>query len=127
MSEHFALPRFEILDTCLHAVDLALAKRVLQSFLADDAERQLMTVNVDFLALAKTNPSFRSAIASSDLTLLDGRPLIWMARYLGLRHCERITGPDFIEAAAALSVQFGARIFLLGGSPAAAYGTRRYL
>jgi len=121
------IPRFEILGTCLHAVDAPLAKRVLRSFLADNAERQVMTVNLDFLVLARSNPQFHQTISQSDLTLLDGRPLIWMARYLGLQTCERMTGPDLIETAAAMSADSGARIFLLGGTPAAAYGTRKYL
>jgi N-acetylglucosaminyldiphosphoundecaprenol N-acetyl-beta-D-mannosaminyltransferase len=127
MTEHRAIARFEILGVPLHAVDMALAKRLLKSFLAGDIERQLMTVNIDFLALATSDEAFRKVILSSDLTVLDGRPLLWMARYLGLHECERITGPDLIEAAAALSAESGARIFLLGGSPAAAYGTRKYL
>jgi len=125
--DSITIPRFEILGTCLDAVDAPLAKRVLRSFLANNTERQVMTVNVDFLVLARANPRFHQAIRASDLTLLDGRPLIWMARYLGLRRCERMTGPDLIEAAAAISADSGVRLFLLGGTPAAAYGTRKYL
>jgi N-acetylglucosaminyldiphosphoundecaprenol N-acetyl-beta-D-mannosaminyltransferase len=108
-------------------VNRGVARDVLARLVAARAGSQIVTVNVDFLAVSRRHDKFQSIINSADLTVMDGKPLVWVARYLGIKDCERITGPDMIEAAAELSVRDGVRIFLLGGSDEAAQGTRKVL
>ncbi len=120
-------PRVRVLGTVVHAVNRAVARDVLARLVASRAGSQIVTVNIDFLAVSRRHDKFQSIINSADLTVMDGKPLVWIARYLGIKDCERITGPDMIEAAAELSVREGVRIFLLGGSEAAAQGTRKVL
>jgi N-acetylglucosaminyldiphosphoundecaprenol N-acetyl-beta-D-mannosaminyltransferase len=118
------LPRLSILGTFVHATSLGAAQRALSSFVEDRSARQIVTVNLDFLAVSYVRADFKRVINDAALTVMDGKPLVWMARYLGLRDCERVTGPDLIRAAAEISIKDGTRIFLLGGSPEAAEGTR---
>jgi N-acetylglucosaminyldiphosphoundecaprenol N-acetyl-beta-D-mannosaminyltransferase len=105
----------------LHAVDRSTAASILAGYLQDETPRQIATVNVDFLRQAHVSDAFRHVINSADLTVADGKPLVWIARYLGLKSCERITGPDIIDLCAGLSVEQGCRIFLLGGETGAAH------
>jgi len=106
---------------------LDATQKTIERYLDERKPRQIVTVNVDFLRIAKSLPEMREVINSSSLAVTDGVPLVWTGRYLGLRHCQRITGPDLIEVAARLSIQRGTRIFLLGGSEGAAEATRRRL
>jgi N-acetylglucosaminyldiphosphoundecaprenol N-acetyl-beta-D-mannosaminyltransferase len=120
-------PRFRVLDTMVHAVDRSAVGSILGRLLEDGRPHQVVTVNLDFLHKASTIPEFRDVINESDLTVPDGKPLVWMARYLGLSDCDRVTGPDVIELCARLSSERGHRIFLLGGSGGVAEKAARSL
>jgi N-acetylglucosaminyldiphosphoundecaprenol N-acetyl-beta-D-mannosaminyltransferase len=56
------------------------------------------TPNVNFLRLVRSDPEFRDAVLASDLCLIDGAPLFWIARALGLPIPERVAGSDCFEA-----------------------------
>jgi N-acetylglucosaminyldiphosphoundecaprenol N-acetyl-beta-D-mannosaminyltransferase len=107
-------PRFRVLDTYVHSVAREEVSSILHGFLSSSQPRQVVTVNIDFLRIASSSPSFNDLINGADLAVTDGRPLVWIAHYLGLSTCERVTGPDVIEACARLSAAHGYRLFLLG-------------
>ena len=81
---------------------------------------QVVTVNLDFLAIGSRNPAFRSLVNEADIVTADGVPVRWAARYLGGSLPARITGPDLIEMAVRHSQAHGSSIFLLGAAPGVA-------
>ncbi len=119
--------RFRVLDTLVHAVDCSAVEPIVGRLLEDGGCHQVVTVNLDFLRQASVSGAFRDVINAADLTVPDGKPLVWMARYLGLAPCERVTGTDVIDICARLSAERGYRIFLLGGAPGLAEAARRRL
>ena len=121
------LRSFGIFGTYVHGVNRRAARSILAQFIEAGEPRQLVTVNIDFLRIAESVPALKAVINTSALAVPDGKPLVWLARCVGLRDCERVTGPDLIEAAAALSVEQGTRLFFLGGTAEAAEGAKRAL
>jgi N-acetylglucosaminyldiphosphoundecaprenol N-acetyl-beta-D-mannosaminyltransferase len=113
-------PRIRVFETWVHGVNKQAAAEQLHSFFEERRPRQIVTVNLDFLRIARAMPAFNQVINRADLAVPDGAPLVWIARYLGLEGCERVTGPDLIEACATLSARHGYRIFLLGAAPGTA-------
>lgn len=77
------------------------------------------TPNLNFAVAARTDSSFRDTVLRSDLNLVDGMPLVWVARLLGLPVFERVAGSDLFEA---LQGQAGPpiKVYLFGGLPGAA-------
>jgi N-acetylglucosaminyldiphosphoundecaprenol N-acetyl-beta-D-mannosaminyltransferase len=77
------------------------------------------TPNLNFAIAALDDPDFRDSVLRSDLILVDGMPLVWAARLLGLPIAERVAGADVFEA---LQAHAGPPldIFLFGGPPGAA-------
>jgi N-acetylglucosaminyldiphosphoundecaprenol N-acetyl-beta-D-mannosaminyltransferase len=77
------------------------------------------TPNLNFAMTARKDPAFRSAVLHSDLSLIDGMPLVWIARLLGLPVPERVSGADVFEA---LQDHQGTplSVFVFGGPPGAA-------
>jgi N-acetylglucosaminyldiphosphoundecaprenol N-acetyl-beta-D-mannosaminyltransferase len=104
------------MGTHAHAIGRRQTTEVLSGFLRDRKPRHIVTINVDFLHQANSSPAFKQLLNGADLALLDGKPLVWAARYLGFSHSERVTGPDLIDACAELSSTEGHRIFFLGGA-----------
>lgn len=110
----------DLLDVHIDAVDLPTALQAARNAIRRRQPRQFVTVNVDFLKLAKADPAYRQLLNTADLAVADGVPLLWAARLLGHALPERITGTDLVLGCAAMAADEGYRIFLLGAAPGVA-------
>ncbi|WP_292444870.1 WecB/TagA/CpsF family glycosyltransferase [Methylibium sp.] len=57
----------------------------------------LSTPNLNFVIAAQTDAAFRNSVLHSDLSIVDGMPLVWVARLLGLPLRERVAGASVFE------------------------------
>ena len=57
----------------------------------------ISTPNLNFLITSQKDNEFRNSVINSDLSVADGKPLIWMARLLNIPLPERVAGSDIIE------------------------------
>lgn len=96
------------------------ALAVIENYVESRKPHQIVTVNIDFLHIAQTNTRFRSVLNSSDLSLADGAPLLWLSRLRGRPIPERVTGVDLIAKLAGLAAARGYGMFLLGSTPGVA-------
>lgn len=77
----------------------------------------LSTPNVNFLMTSRSDPEFRESLLMSDLCPVDGMPLVWIARLLGIPLRERLSGSDIFDALKSReSVEHKLKVFLFGGS-----------
>lgn len=58
----------------------------------------ISTPNVNFLIGTQTDYAFRQSVINSDLCLVDGMPLIWIARLLKIPIKERLAGSGLVES-----------------------------
>lgn len=79
------------------AVDLGIAARRLDASILMRRPCMLATPNVNFVASALTDPVFRNAVLTSQLSVVDGMPLVWIARLLGVPIPSRVAGSDLFE------------------------------
>src|SRR5687768_5908549 len=119
--------RLSIKGTFIHVMTLTTVENSFLHFLQERRQRQIVTVNLDFLTLAESIPELKQLINQASLALTDGAPLVWLARRLGFSDVERVTGPDLIELAARLSATQGFKIFLLGSTQHACETTKAVL
>ena len=56
----------------------------------------ISTVNLNFLALCRSSPAFRSSLRESNICTADGVAVVALCRFLGIRIPERVAGSDFI-------------------------------
>jgi len=113
-------PRVRLLGVPLHPVTADTVDRVLDEFVDSHSHRQIVTVNVDFLSVARRNARFRDVLERAHLVVPDGAPVLWALRARGSDLPSRITGPDLIRAAVRHSRAHGTRIYFLGGVPGTA-------
>lgn len=57
----------------------------------------ISTPNLNFLIASQKDSDFRDSVINSDLSVADGKPIIWMARLLNIPLPERVAGSDIIE------------------------------
>ena len=76
----------------------------------------ISTANVNFLMSGLSDSEFRESLLLSDLCLVDGMPIVWIARLLGIPIGERLAGSDLFDTLKASNAT-GRRlkVFLFGG------------
>jgi hypothetical protein len=108
--------RVRLLDIAIDPVTVAQAMAQIESYVERDQQHQIVTVNVDFVKIAQDNERFRRVVNTADLSVADGKPLLWAARWTGQELPARITGMDLVLGAAELAARRDETIFLLGAA-----------
>jgi N-acetylglucosaminyldiphosphoundecaprenol N-acetyl-beta-D-mannosaminyltransferase len=98
-------------------INVKQAARRIEAFLAAPGLHQVVTVNLDFLRLARADATFRETIDQADLAVADGMPLVWASRLAGCALPERVTGNALVDECCKLAARTGQRLFLLGARP----------
>jgi N-acetylglucosaminyldiphosphoundecaprenol N-acetyl-beta-D-mannosaminyltransferase len=76
----------------------------------------VVTPNVDHFLRWQKDVTFRKLYEQADYQLIDGVPILWLARLLGDKVSERITGVDLSIEVIRLAHQTGVAVALVGGS-----------
>lgn len=108
--------RVRLLNTSIDPVTYAEAMTEIEQYVESGRPHQLVTVNVDFVRIAQENERFRRIVNTSDLSVADGKPLLWAARWTGQELPARITGMDLVLGCAKLAVERDESLFLLGAA-----------
>ena len=75
----------------------------------------VVTPNVDHVVMAETDPTMKAAYDDAALSLVDGKPLVWLSRAMGQALPAKISGSDLIRPLIARAAKEGLRCFFLGG------------
>jgi N-acetylglucosaminyldiphosphoundecaprenol N-acetyl-beta-D-mannosaminyltransferase len=108
-----------VLGLPFDVIDLETAVCRVRSAVALRTRLFISTPNTNFVVAAMRDEAFRDSVFHSDLSLMDGMPLVWVARLMGIAIPQRVSGSDLFEAlrregAPPISVYF------FGGKPGAA-------
>jgi N-acetylglucosaminyldiphosphoundecaprenol N-acetyl-beta-D-mannosaminyltransferase len=95
--------------------------------IAEGGFHQLATANVDFIMRSIHDEELYETLASCDLVMADGAPLVWASRLLGAGLKERVAGADLVPHLARLSAQRGYRLFLLGAEEESSAGAAEWM
>lgn len=74
----------------------------------------IITVNVAILMMAREDAKLARAIENADLVVVDGKPLVWTARWLRSPVPEKVSGVDLMKRLLEAGNERGLSIFLLG-------------
>ncbi len=114
-----ALP-LALLGLVFDPVTLADAVSIVQSAALNRTRLVFATPNVNFSAGAAQDPEFRKQVLECRLSLVDGMPLVWIGRLLGLEIPERVAGSSLFEALQHSRHERPLRVFFFGGDPGVA-------
>jgi N-acetylglucosaminyldiphosphoundecaprenol N-acetyl-beta-D-mannosaminyltransferase len=79
-----------------------------------DRTRHIVTVNVAILMMAREDEKLARAIENADLVVVDGKPLVWTARWLSVPVPEKVSGVDLMKRLLEVGNDRGLSVFLLG-------------
>ncbi|MDZ7363220.1 MAG: WecB/TagA/CpsF family glycosyltransferase [candidate division KSB1 bacterium] len=112
--------RVKILGVNVDRVSLTDTVARVEKFIVERKPRLVITPNVDHLIKARKDKEFKRIYEEADLSVPDGVPLLWAAKFLGTPLVERVNGTDLFEALCARAAQRGYRVFFLGAAPGVA-------
>lgn len=107
----------ELLGAPIDRMHQEEALSTIESYVRARTPRQVATVNLDFLRIARRNAVFAETLREADLALADGMPLVWASKLAGAGLPQRIAGIDLVEAICDRGSSLGWSIFLLGAEP----------
>jgi N-acetylglucosaminyldiphosphoundecaprenol N-acetyl-beta-D-mannosaminyltransferase len=95
------------------ALSMEETERLIRQGAASRQTRILSTPNLNWVATASRDRAFRDSVLASDCSVVDGMPLVWLARLLGLPCRERVSGSDLMERLHASTHPL--RVYFFGG------------
>jgi N-acetylglucosaminyldiphosphoundecaprenol N-acetyl-beta-D-mannosaminyltransferase len=107
---------FRVLQNTIHAVQIDDVIEIFERWISHRQRSHYVALcNVHMVMEAQNNGYFFRALASADLVVPDGMPLIWAGRRHGFQLRRRVYGPDLFLKFCQTSATKGHRHFLFGG------------
>jgi N-acetylglucosaminyldiphosphoundecaprenol N-acetyl-beta-D-mannosaminyltransferase len=119
--------RIEVAGVLVDHVDERGAAETLQRFVTDGRSHQIVTVNADFVRIARHDAEYRALLNAADLAVADGMPIVWLSRLRGTPLPARIAGLELVEETCRIAAQAGIGVFLLGAADGVAEAAGRTL
>lgn len=121
MQNHDQTPlRMQILDVPVSIVTMASAITTIENWVDAGETRYVCATDVHSVMQAQNNPQHMAALASADMVIPDGTPLVWISRIRGQRGMQRVCGPDIMWHLARQGAKKGWSHYFYGGAEAVA-------
>lgn len=108
--------RMDFLNTHVDNLNMEEAVEEARKLILENRNSYVVTPNVDHIVKIEHDGLFREIYNNADLILTDGKPLIWMARWLGTPIKEKISGSDYFPRVCEMAAKEGFSVFLLGAA-----------
>lgn len=111
-----AFARTNILGVGVSAIDMAQAVAQIACWIEEGARVYVVVACVNDIMHAHRDPALRRMTNAAGMVTPDGMPLVFLSRWLGHAHVDRVYGPDLMLAASAMLAGRGCRAFYYGGA-----------
>jgi N-acetylglucosaminyldiphosphoundecaprenol N-acetyl-beta-D-mannosaminyltransferase len=93
------------------------AVRCVQAAATSRQRLVVVTPNVNFVSMASSDAQFRRTVLDSHLSLVDGMPLVWLGRRMGIPFPERVAGSSLLVRLAREQRMPPLKVYIFGGEP----------
>jgi len=108
------MSRVEILGCPADALDMEQSIAQIELWIAEKVPRQHVVINVSKVVAMRKDTQLRDIIASCDMINVDGMPIIWASRLLGIPLPCRVAGVDLFQNLIKTCAEKGYRPFFFG-------------
>jgi N-acetylglucosaminyldiphosphoundecaprenol N-acetyl-beta-D-mannosaminyltransferase len=109
------LPRVDVLGVGVCAINLTDALAAIENWIATREQHYVCITGVHGVMECQRDDALRRIHNGAGLVTPDGMPLVWLGRWQGHKHMDRVYGPDLMLACCARAMARGDRHFLYGG------------
>jgi len=105
---------YGVLGIPIDAVDLSAVVGRIGAAMRQDQPFLISTPNLNFLVTSQSDGELRESLLRSDLCPVDGVPIVWISRLLGIPIQMRVAGSDIFDRLK-LEASSSVKVFLFGG------------
>jgi len=112
--DDFSRDVYGVLGIPIDAADLSAVVQRIGAAMRQDRPFLISTPNLNFLVTSQSDSEFRESLLQSDLCPVDGAPIVWISRLLGIPLQMRVAGSDIFDRLK-LEQPSSVEVFLFGG------------
>ena len=99
----------------------------IERFIETGKKSYVVAVNVDVIMKIEKDSHLKEITDKADLTLVDGKPLVWISKWIKSPVREKISGSDMIPVLCERAAEKGYSIFIIGGKEGIAEQAKKNL
>jgi N-acetylglucosaminyldiphosphoundecaprenol N-acetyl-beta-D-mannosaminyltransferase len=99
MSGEPMISHSDILGVQVSAIDMGMAIETISSWIALASRKYVCVTSVHGIMESTRSEELRRILNAAGMVTPDGMPLVWLLKWAGLRHVDRVYGPDLMLAA----------------------------
>ena len=116
-----------LLNTYVNNIDMVEAIDEICRLIDEKKKSYVVAVNTDVIIKIENDEYLKKISDEADLTLVDGKPLIWISKWLKRPIKEKISGSDLVPKLCQTAAEKGYTIFIIGGKDGVADSARANL
>lgn len=111
-----SLNRVRFMNTYIDDVTLSEAVKHIEECIDNKVIGQVITPNVDQIVRIEWDEYFKKICENCELLLVDGHPLMWIAKLYGHPFKQKIPGSDLVPILCKMAAKKGYKVFFLGAA-----------
>ena len=105
-----------LLNTFVNSVSMDETLQEICDLVEENKKSYVVAINVDVVMKIEKDNYLKKITDEADLTLVDGKPLIWIAKWHKHPVKAKISGSDLVPALCRVAEEKGYSIFIIGGA-----------
>lgn len=104
-----------LLNTFVNNIDMQEAIQAIDKMIESEEKSYIIPINVDVVMKIETDTYLKKIVLDADMVLVDGKPLIWIAKWHKHPVKTKISGSDLVPLLCERAAKKGYSIFIIGG------------
>lgn len=121
------MPKQAFLNTYIDNLSMTETVSAVDGMVKAKKKSYVVAVNTDVIIKIDQDQELKEIVDKADLTVVDGQPLVWVARRRGIPLKERVSGSDLVPKLCELASKKGYKIFIIGGKDGVADNAKKNL
>ena len=116
-----------LLNTYVNNLSMAETLQEICRLVEEKKKSYVVAINVDVVMKIQKDEYLKKITEEANLTLVDGKPLVWIAKWHKHPVKAKISGSDLVPELCEVAAQSGYRIFIIGGQAGIAVKAQSHL
>lgn len=104
-----------LLNTYINNVNMNETLLVIDEMISSNKKNYIVAINVDVVMKIEKDSYLKKIIDEADMTLVDGKPLIWISKWHKKPVKAKVSGSDLVPELCKRAANKGYSIFIIGG------------
>jgi N-acetylglucosaminyldiphosphoundecaprenol N-acetyl-beta-D-mannosaminyltransferase len=116
-----------LLNTYVSNVTMEETVEAIEAMIASGKKSYVVAINVDVVMKIENDPYLKEITDKADMVLVDGTPLVWIAKAHKKPVKEKVSGSDLVPRLCEAAAEKGYTVFILGGKDGVAQQAKEKL